>query len=222
MMKRRGRRFPATDRHARIDPAGAPARLGCKDGFAAAGARPVPPRGACQDGRAVAPDLLDRNAAAIRPDTVWLADISYIATGEGWLYLAAVRDMATREIIGWSMADHLGADLACDALRAALQRRPPPEGLIHHSDRGVQYADTAYQHILRRHGLRCSMSRRGSCHDNVPMAGFFGSLKAGLTHRFPTREAARRALFDYIELFYNHRRRHAGPRFLTPAQAHGR
>ena len=170
----------------------------------------------------MAPNLLGRRFAAERPDAVWLADISYVPTGEGWLYLAAVRDLATREIVGWSMADHLGADLACDALLMAIRRRRPPRGLLHHSDRGSQYASEPYQAILARHGFRCSMSRRGNCLDNAPMESFFGSLKTELVHRtrFPTREAARRAIFEYIEAFYNRRRRHSGVGFLTPAQAY--
>ncbi len=170
----------------------------------------------------MAPNLLGRRFAADRPDAVWLADISYLPTGEGWLYLAAVRDLATREIVGWSMADHLGADLACDALLMAIRRRQPPRGLIQHSDRGVQYASEPYQAILARHGLRCSMSRRGNCLDNAPMESFFGSLKNELVHRasFPTRETARRAIFEYIEAFYNRQRRHSGLGFLTPAQAY--
>jgi putative transposase len=170
----------------------------------------------------VAPNLLEQKFTADRPNAVWLADISYIPTGEGWLYLAAIKDMATREIVGWSMADHLLAELTCDALVMAIQRRQPPAGLIHHSDRGVQYACTDYQAILARHGLLCSMSRRGNCYDNAPMESFFGSLKNELVHhtRFPTREAARRALFEYIEIFYNRRRRHSGLGYLTPARAY--
>ena len=170
----------------------------------------------------VAPNLLGRRFAADRPDTVWLADISYLPTGEGWLYLAAIKDMATREIVGWSMADHLRADLACDALLMAIRHRQPPRGLIQHSDRGAQYASEPYQAILARHGLRCSMSRRGNCLDNAPMESFSGSLKNELVHRtsFPTREAARRAIFEYVEGFYNRRRRHSGVGFLTPAQAY--
>ena len=113
----------------------------------------------------VAPNLLERRFTADRPDAVWLADISYLPTGEGWLYLAAIKDMATREIVGWSMADHLRADLACDALLMAIRRRQPPRGLLHHSDRGSQYASEPYQAILARHGLRCSTSRRGNCLD---------------------------------------------------------
>ena len=171
----------------------------------------------------VAPNLLDRKFAADRPDTVWLADISYIPTGEGWPYLAAIKDMATREIVGWSMADHLGAELARDALPMAIRRRQPPPGLIPHSDRGVQYASGPYRATLARHGLVQSMSRKGNCLDNAPMESFFGSLKNELVHRtaFPTREAARRAIFEYVETFYNRRRRHSGLGFLTPAQAYG-
>ena len=197
-------------------------RLMREGGLAAAVRRRFPRTTQSRHDQPVAPDLLGRDFAAAAPDTVWLADISYIPTGEGWLYLAAVKDMATREIVGWSMADHLRAELACDALRMAIRRRQPPEGLIHHSDRGVQYAGKDYQAILGRHGLRCSMSRRGNCYDNAPMESFFGSLKNELVHRtgFPTREAARRAVFDYIEVFYNRRRRHSGLGFLTPAQAY--
>jgi transposase InsO family protein len=170
----------------------------------------------------VAPNLLERRFAADRPDAVWLADLSYIPTGEGWLYLAAVRDLATREIVGWSMADHLGAELACDALLMAIRRRQPPPGLIQHSDRGVQYASRPYRAILARHGIVQSMSRKGNCLDNAPMESFFGTLKNELVHRatFPTREAARRAIFEYVEVFYNRRRRHSGLGFLTPAQAY--
>ena len=111
----------------------------------------------------VAPNLLGRRFAAERPDAVWLADISYLPTDEGWLYLAAIEDLATREIVGWSMADHLRAGLCVDALVMALQRRRPEAGLIHHSDRGVQYAAEPYRQVLERHGIRRSMSRRGNC-----------------------------------------------------------
>ena len=130
--------------------------------------------------------------------------------------------MATREIVGWSMADHLRADLACDALLMAIRHRQPPRGLIQHSDRGVQYASEPYRAILARHGLRCSMSRRGNCSDDAPMESFFGSLQNELVHRtrFPTREAARRAIFEYVESFYNRRRRHSALGFLTPARAY--
>jgi putative transposase len=198
------------------------ARLMREGGLSATIRRRAPRTTDSRHDHPVAPNLLERRFAADRPDAVWLADISYVPTGEGWLYLAAIKDMATREIVGWSMADHLRADLACDALLMAIRHRQPPRGLIQHSDRGVQYASEPYQAILARHGLRCSMSRRGNCLDNAPMESFFGSLKAELVHRarFPTREAARRAIFEYVECFYNRRRRHSGVGFLTPAQAY--
>src|SRR5690242_11762106 len=184
--------------------------------------RRVPRTTDSRHGLPVAPNLLDRKFAADQPDTVWLADISHIPTGEGWLYRAAIEDMATREIVGWSMADHLREELARDALLMAIRRRQPPPGLIHHSDRGVQYASGPYRKVLGRHGIRQSMSRKGDCYDNAPMESFFGTLKTELVHRtsFPTREAARRATFEYVEAFYNRRRRHSGPGFLTPAQAY--
>jgi transposase InsO family protein len=198
------------------------ARLMREGGLAATIRRRFPRTTNSDHGRPVAPNLLEQKFTAEQPDTVWLADISYIATGEGWLYLAAIKDMATREIVGWSMSDSLEAGSACAALRMAIQRRQPPTGLIHHSDRGVQYAGSEYQKLLTRHGLRGSMSRRGNCYDNAPMESFFGSLKNELVHRttFPTRAAARQALFDYLEIFYNRRRRHSGVGFLTPAQAY--
>jgi putative transposase len=123
----------------------------------------------------VAPNLLDRNFATERPDTVWLADLSYIATGEGWLYLAAIKDMATREIVGWSMADHLKAGLCLDALVMALHRCQPRRGLIHPSDRGVQYASGPYRQVLERHGIKPSMSRRGNCLDCESVAAAWGT-----------------------------------------------
>jgi putative transposase len=123
----------------------------------------------------VAPNLLDRHFTAERPDSVWLADISYIPTGEGWLYLAAIKDMATRQIVGWSMADHLRAELCIDALVMALQRCRPDKGLILHSDRGVQYASTPYRAVLERHGITQSMSRRGNCLDCESVAAAWGA-----------------------------------------------
>ena len=130
----------------------------------------------------IAPNRLERNFTSERPDQVWLADISYIATDEGWLYLAAIKDMATREIVGWSMADHLRAGLCIDALVMALQRHPSTPGLIHHSDRGVQYASESYRAMLERHGLLQSMSRRGNCLDNAPMESMFAALKVEHVH----------------------------------------
>ena len=169
----------------------------------------------------VAPNLLDRNFTADRPDQVWLADISYIPTGEGFLYLAAIKDMGTREIVGWSMADHLRAELCVDALVMAIQRHHPPRGLVHHGDRGVQYASEPYRAVLERHGITQSMSRRGNCLDNAPMESFFASLKTEHVHqvRFRTREEAKAAVFEYIEIFYNRQRLHSAVGYRTPAEA---
>jgi transposase InsO family protein len=169
---------------------------------------------------AVAPNLLGRRFAADRPDAVWLADISHVPAGDGWLYLAAIEDMATREIVGWSMADHLRGELARDALVMALQRCRPPRGLTHHSDRGVQYASGPYREVLERHGIRRSMSRRGNCLDNAPMESFFASLKREQVHltRFRTRAEAKAAVFDYIEIFYNRQRLHSALGHRTPAE----
>lgn len=169
----------------------------------------------------VSRNLLERNFEAAAADRVWLADITYIPTDEGWLYLAGIKDMATCEIVGWAMADHLRAELCERALIMAIQRRQPLRDLIHHSDRGVQYASTSYRAILARHGITQSMSRRGNCHDNAPMESFFGSLKTELVHRtrFRTRAEARQAIFRWIETYYNRRRRHSSLGYLTPAQA---
>jgi putative transposase len=169
----------------------------------------------------VAPNLLGRRFAAERPDAVWLADISYLPTDEGWLFLAAIEDLATREIVGWSMADHLRTGLCVDALVMALQRCDLPKGLIHHSDRGVQYAAEPYREVLERHGIEQSMSRRGNCLDNAPMESFFASLKKERVHeaRFRTRAEARAAVFDYVEVFYNRQRLHSAIGYRTPAEA---
>jgi putative transposase len=169
----------------------------------------------------IAPNVLARNFSAERPDQVWLADISYLATDEGWLYLAAIKDMATRQIVGWSMANHLRGDLCIDALVMALQRCQPGKGLTHHSDRGVQYASAPYRAALARHGIVQSMSRRGNCLDNAPMESFFASLKKEYVHHlhFATREQAKVAVFDYIEVFYNRQRLSAAIGYRTPVQA---
>lgn len=155
------------------------------------------------------------------PDTVWLADISYIPTDEGWLYLAAVKDLATMEIVGWSMSERLKSTLCEDALKMAIRNRRPPPGLIAHTDRGVQYACDSYRKLLSLHSLKPSMSRKGNCLDNAPMESFFSSLKTELVHRakFRTRREAKAALFEYIEIFYNRQRRHSSIGYRTPAQA---
>jgi len=148
----------------------------------------------------IAPNLLNRRFSASAPDRIWLADITYVPTDEGWLYLAAIKDMATREIVGWSMDDHLKSTLCESALRMAILHRNPPPGLIHHSDRGVQYACNDYRNMLKARRINPSMSRKGDCYDNAPMESFFGSLKTECVHRtrFATRKEAKAALFDYI------------------------
>jgi putative transposase len=197
------------------------ARLMREMGLAARRGRRAPRTTDSRHELPVAPNLLDRNFVADRPDTVWLADISYLPTDEGWLYLAAVEDLATREIVGWSMADHLRAGLCVDALVMAMQRRRPEPGLIHHSDRGVQYAAEPYRQVLGRHGIKQSMSRRGNCLDNAPMESFFASLKKEHVHhvRFRTREEAKAAVFEYVEAFYNRQRLHSALGYRTPAEA---
>lgn len=169
----------------------------------------------------IAPNLLKRDFHADAPDRVWLADISYVPTDEGWLYLAAVKDMATMEIIGWSMSDSLKKGLAIDAMRMALQNRRPAPGLICHSDRGVQYASGDYRKQLAASGANASMSGKGNCLDNAPMESFFGSLKTEMVHRahFRTRREAKAALFEYIAIFYNRQRRHSRIGYRTPEQA---
>jgi putative transposase len=211
-LRREGRR------HARRRVAGLMREMGLQ---ARRGRRRAPRTTDSRHDLPVAPNLLDRHFAAERPDAVWLADVSYIPTGEGWLYLAAIEDLATREIVGWSMADHLRAELCTDALVMALQRRRPPRGLVHHSDRGVQYASGPYRQVLGRHGIKQSMSRRGNCLDNAPMESFFASLKKEHVHhvRFRTRAAARAAVFEYVEVFYNRQRLHSALGYRTPAEA---
>lgn len=144
--------------------------------------RPVPRTTNSRHDHPIAPNRLARNFTANRPDHVWLADISDIASDEGWLYLAAIKDMATREIVGWSMADHLRTELCTDALVMALQRHSPAPGLIHHSDRGVQYAAEPYRAVLERHGIVQSMSRRGHCLDNAPMESVCAARKVEHVH----------------------------------------
>jgi transposase InsO family protein len=171
-------------------------------------------------GHAVAANVLDRRFAPGEPDRAWAADITYIRTGEGWLYLAAVLDLGSRRVVGWAAADHLRSELAQRALGNALESRRPGAGLVHHSDRGVQYACDDYQRLLRSNGLEASMSRRGNCWDNAAMESFFAALKRELVHReaYATREEARRSLFEYIEVFYNRRRLHSSLGYLSPVQ----
>ena len=167
------------------------------------------------------PNLLEQKFQCQTPNTVWLADITYIDTDEGWLYLAGIKDMATREIVGWAMEDHMRAELCCEALKMALGRRGPVPGLIHHSDRGSQYAGGKYRKLIGKAHLTQSMSRKGECLDNAPMESVFASLKKELVHRqrFKTRAQAKVAIFEYIEVFLNRQRKHSGIGYQTPVQA---
>ncbi|GAB6843045.1 hypothetical protein JCM2811A_20460 [Methylorubrum rhodinum] len=169
----------------------------------------------------IAPNLLKQQFSAALPNTVWLADITYLPTGEGWLYLAAVLDLATRKIVGWSMRDHMRTELTQAALMMATQRQLPGAGLICHSDRGSQYAAEAYRKQLADMKATPSMSRTGCCYDNAPMESFFHTLKVELVHqrRWATRDEARRDLFAYIEGYYNRLRIHSALGYITPEQA---
>jgi putative transposase len=168
----------------------------------------------------VADNLLDRQFDPASPNESWVADITYIPTREGWLYLAAVEDLYSRMVVGWSMADHMESRLVVDALGMAVQRRLPDEGLLAHSDRGSQYASEHYQLLLAKHGITCSMSRRADCWDNAPMESFFASLKKELVHheRYATRQKARASIFEYVEAFYNRARLHSSLGYLSPEQ----
>ena len=169
----------------------------------------------------VAENLLNQNFVADRPDQIWLADITYIPTAEGWLYLAVLLDLFTRKVVGWAMRDHMRAELTIAALTMAIQRRRPRVGLVHHSDRGSQYAAGDYRAILQAAAITQSMSRKGNCWDNAPMESFFGTLKTELVHQreYLDRDAARRDLFAYIEGYYNRQRRHSAIGYITPEQA---
>ena len=154
------------------------------------------------------------------PNEKWVQDITYLATDEGWLYLAVVIDLYSRQVVGWAMSERMKATLVCDALKMALFRRAMPHGVIVHSDRGSQYCSKRFQALLARHGLLCSMSKRGDCYDNAVAESFFHSLKVELTHgvRYATRDQARRDVFEYIETYYNLLRRHSALDYLSPAE----
>jgi len=171
----------------------------------------------------VAPNVLDRDFKAELPNQKWCVDITYVPTDQGTLYLAAVIDLCSRRIVGWSMADHMRASLCVDALQMALLHRRPSEGLIHHSDRGVQYACEDYQAQLAQRDIKCSMSRVGNCYDNAVMESFWGSYKQEEVYqqpngRFESLEQARQASFKYIEIFYNRKRRHSSIGYISPEQ----
>jgi putative transposase len=166
----------------------------------------------------IAPNVLARQFAQTRPDQAWVTDITYIPTGEGWLYLAVILDLWSRFAVGWAMSERITDDLTLNALDMALTRRRPAQGLLHHSDRGSQYASGDYQRVLAQHGVVCSMSRRGNCWDNAVAESFFATLKLELVHdaAWTTREVARTELFEYLERFYNGRRRHSALGYRSP------
>jgi transposase InsO family protein len=166
----------------------------------------------------IAPNLLDRQFTAPEPNKVWLADFTYIPTKEGWLYLAVVLDLFSRKVVGWAMRETMAQELTLAALQMAITNRRPAPGLLHHADRGSQYAAHDYRRLLARHGMLCSMSRKGDCWDNAPMESFFGSLKTELMddRTFDTRQSARSALFAFIEAFYNRQRLHSAIGYKAP------
>ena len=166
----------------------------------------------------VAPNIIDQDFAADGPNQKWGVDISYVWTREGWIYLAVVIDLFSRRVVGWSVGDRLHRRLAIAALQTALTMRRPPEGLIHHSDRGSQYCSVDYQATLRRHGIRISMSGKGNCYDNAMVETFFKTLKSELVWRttFFTRAEAERDIARYIDGFYNPRRRHSALGYKSP------
>jgi putative transposase len=166
----------------------------------------------------VAPNLLGQNFEAAAPDQKWVSDITYIWTDEGWLYLAVVLELYSRRVIGWAMAERMTATLVCDALMMALWRRHLPKGVIVHSDRGSQYCSAAYQKLLGKHQLLCSMSKKGDCYDNAAMESWNHSLKVEAIHgeRFLSRVDAKQHVFDYIEVYYNRKRLHSKLGYLSP------
>jgi transposase InsO family protein len=170
--------------------------------------------------RPVADNVLDRQFDPASPNEVWVADITYIPTREGWLYLAVVEDLFSRMVVGWSMDATMTSRLVVDALEMAVQRRLPGTELVAHSDRGSQYASEHYQQLLGKHGIECSMSGVGQCWDNAPMESFFSSMKKELTHHedYATRAEARASIFEYIEVFYNRQRRHSTLGYVSPAE----
>jgi transposase InsO family protein len=166
----------------------------------------------------VAPNHLARNFTVSEPDVAWVTDITYIWTDEGWLYVAAILDLFSRRVVGWAASESITRELTLAALDMALVHRRPAAGLLHHSDRGCQYASFDYRAALEKRHFVCSMSRKGDCWDNAVAESFFATLKVELVYRtrFATRAAAKRALFDYIETFYNRRRRHSSLGYLSP------
>lgn len=171
------------------------------------------------DGR-VAPDLVGRSFRSSTPNALWVADLTYLATTEGWVYLAVILDAFNRQVVGWAMAEHLRTELVIEALNLALWRRQPTPGVIHHSDRGSQYTALTFGERLQCSGLVASMGRAGDAYDNALVEAFFATLKSELatSPSWPTRQAARTAIFDYLECWYNPLRRHSALGYLSPIE----
>ena len=169
----------------------------------------------------IAPNVLDRRVDGWRVNQAWVADITYVATNQGWLYLACVMDLASRRIVGWSMSERITADLVCRAFRSAYWQRKPAAGLIMHSDRGSQYASASHRQMIKDYRMIQSMSRRANCWDNSAMESFFKTLKVERTHllRYDTRALAKLDIVDWIEGFYNHSRMHSSIGYKTPVNA---
>lgn len=168
-------------------------------------------------GALAAPNVLNREFSATKPNQKWVADITYIDTFEGWLYLAVIVDLYSRMIVGWAMADHMEASLIEDALKMALSRRTLADDWLHHSDQGSQYTSSSYQDLLSAWGCQVSMSRVANCHDNAVAESFFGTLKRECAHyRFLTQQQARSVIFEYIEIWYNRQRIHSTLGYLSP------
>ncbi len=166
----------------------------------------------------VAPNLLQQNFTACKPNEKWVSDITYCWTEEGWLYLAVVMDLYSRKIVGWALSERMTKQLVIDALQMAIWGRKPPKGLIIHSDRGSQYCSYAYQQLLSQHGLVCSMSKRGDCYDNAAMESWNHSFKIEAIHgeKFTSRSIAKNHIFEYIEIYYNRKRLHSRLEYLSP------
>jgi transposase InsO family protein len=168
----------------------------------------------------IAPNLLERRFTAARPNEVWVGDITYVWTEEGWLYLAVLLDLFSRRVVGWAVSTSIDQQLTLSALRMAVECREPAAGLVHHSDRGSQYAATVYRRALAQRGIKCSMSRKGDCLDNAVAESFFATLEKELraNYNFVSRSSARSIIADYIENFYNPWRRHSSINYQSPIQ----
>jgi putative transposase len=196
-------------------------RLMCRHGIRAIMARPRRVRTTdSRHDQPIAPNLLDRNFIAAAPNRIWLADITYIDTDQGWLYLAAVMDLYSRKIVGWAMQDHMRTELPLTALSMAISAQRPGAELIHHSDRGVQYASADYRSAVKFAKFHASMSRKADCYDNAPMESFFHTLKTELVHHqhYATKDQAKRNIFAYIEGYYNRTRRHSAIGYISPIE----